>query len=286
MKSLIIGSQGLVGSALSRIIPDAICGIQMEAFEKNQMYIDITKYETLFKAFSIHRPKIVYLAAAIADVNSCENYGTSIVNVRGSTNVVRLCEQFDSKLVFYSSSYVFDGEKNAPYTEEDEPHAIQSYGKQKLNMEYLIEENSDLDYVIIRTVGVFGTERKKKNFAKQVISSVFAGKTVYAPDDQWMNPILSDDLARVSVKLAEGNGYGIVHVAGDTCITKYEFAQRIAGYFGYSSLVKPISTEAMKQKAARPKMGCLDCSYLLDYGIEIPSLNSGLQKFLSADYNG
>ena len=197
MKSLIIGSQGLVGSAISRMVPNAVCGIQMEAFEKHQMYIDITKYETLFKAFSIHRPKIVYLAAAIADVNSCESYGASTVNVRGSTNVVRLCEQFDSKLVFYSSSYVFDGTKDAPYTEKDEPSPIQQYGVQKLTMEDLISQ-SDLDYVIIRTVGVFGTERKKKNFAKQVISSVFAGKTVYAPDDQWMNPILSDDLAMVS----------------------------------------------------------------------------------------
>lgn len=285
MKSLIIGAQGLVGSALTRCLPNAIQGIPMEATEPKQRYMDIMKYETLFKVFSEVRPRVVYLTAAIANVDKCESYGTATVNVRGSTNVLRLCEQFDSKLVFYSSSYVFDGTKNAPYTEEDEPNPIQQYGIQKLTMEDLISQ-SDIDYVIIRTVGVFGTERKKKNFAKQVISSVFAGKTVYAPDDQWMNPILSDDLARVSVKLAESKGYGIIHVAGDTCITKFEFAQRIAGYFGYSHLVKPISTVEMKQKADRPKMGCLDCSCLLDYGIEIPSLNSGLQKFLSADYNG
>ena len=285
MKSLIIGTQGLVGSALTRCLPNAIQGIPMEATDPKQRYMDIMKYETLFKVFSEIRPRVVYLAAAIANVDKCEDFGTSTVNVRGSTNVVRLCEQFDSKLVFYSSSYVFDGTKDAPYTEEDEPSPIQQYGVQKLTVEDLISQ-SDLDYVIIRTVGVFGTERKKKNFAKQVISSVFAGKTVYAPDDQWMNPILSDDIAKVSVQLAENNGYGIIHVAGDTCITKYEFAQRIAGYFGYSHLVKPVSTEEMKQKAARPRMGCLDCSYLLDYEIEIPSLNSGLQKFLSTDYNG
>jgi dTDP-4-dehydrorhamnose reductase len=135
-------------------------------------------------------------------------------------------------------------------------------------------------------VGVFGTERKKKNFAKQVISSVFLGKTVYAPDDQWMNPILSDDLAQITVELAERGAEGIYHVAGDTCVTKYEFAKRVAGYFGYAELVKPIQSQDMHQKALRPKMGCLDCSGLAVYGIHAPNLDTGLQKFLAKEYYG
>ena len=102
MKSLIIGAQGLVGSALTRYLPRAIQGIPMEATDPKQRYMDIMKYETLFKVFSEIRPRVVYLAAAIANVDKCEDFGTSTVNVRGSTNVVRLCEQFDSKLVFYS----------------------------------------------------------------------------------------------------------------------------------------------------------------------------------------
>jgi dTDP-4-dehydrorhamnose reductase len=284
MKSLIIGSGGLVGSALAKKLPSAVCGIQMEAFEKNQVYIDITKHETLFKVFSNYRPDIVYLAAAIAHVDKCEDFGTSIVNVRGSTNVLRLCEMFGSKLVFFSSSYVFDGTKYDPYTEDDEPNPIQQYGKQKLTMENLIVQ-SDIPHLIVRTVGVFGTERKKKNFAKQVISSVFTGKDVYAPIDQYMNPILSDDLAGITIKLAESSESGIFHVAGDTCVTKYEFARRIAGYFGYDDKIKPITSEEMKQKASRPANGCLDCSGMTDLGFTIPSLDRGIQKLLANEYN-
>ena len=284
MKSLIIGSNGLVGTALSKLIPDAVQGVQFEAQEKNQVYIDITKYETLFKIFTNFRPKVVYLAGAIADVNKCEDWGTSIVNVRGSTNVLRLCESFESKLVFYSSSYVFDGKKESPYTTEDEPNPVQQYGKQKLTMENLIS-SSELDYLIIRTVGVFGVERKKKNFAKQVISSVFAGKEVFAPTDQFMNPISSDDLAEVTIQLVKKTT-GLFNVAGDTCISKYEFARRIAGYFGYENKIIPATSEEMNQRAPRPKMGCLDCYSLLEYDIEIPSLDSGLQKFLAGAWNG
>lgn len=285
MKSLIIGAQGLVGSALTRCLPDALQGIQMEATEPQQRYMDITKQETLLKVFRTFRPDVVYLAAAIANVDKCEDYGTTTVNVKGTTNVLRLCEQFDSKFVWFSSSYVFDGLSNRPYIPDDDVSPLQQYGVQKATIENLVV-SSNLDWLIIRTVGVFGTERKKKNFAKQVISSVFSNKTVYAPDDQWMNPVLSDDLARTTVQLVNSGASGIHHVAGDTCITKYDFAKRIAGYFGYAELVKPIQTQEMNQKALRPQMGCLDCSSLWDYQVEIPSLNAGLQKFLASEYNG
>jgi len=287
MKSLIIGSQGLVGTALSRNLPKdkTLCGVQMEAKDKGQVYIDITKYETLLRVFSNFRPDVVYLAGAISDVNKCEDWGTSIVNVRGSTNVLRLCEMFESTLVFYSSSYVFDGKKASPYSPEDEPNPVQQYGKQKLTMENLIS-TSELDYLIIRTVGVFGTERKKKNFAKQVISSVFAGKEVHAPTDQYMNPILSDNLAEIAVALVKQQAHGLFHVAGDTCISKFEFARRIAGYFGYENKIVATTSEEMKQRALRPAMGCLDCSGLLEYDIEIPSLDGGLQTFLASEWNG
>ena len=284
MKSLIIGSGGLVGTALTRCLPTAIQGVQMEAKNKQQIYVDIIKYETMLKAFSVHRPQIVYMAGAITDVNKCEDYGTSVVNVKGTIEALRLCEQFECKLVFYSSSYVFDGTKESPYTTQDETSPLQRYGKQKEAVENVILQ-SEADYLIIRTVGIFGQERKRKNFAQQVLKSVFAGKDVYAPVDQYMNPVWSNDLARISVKLAQqSSARGVFHVAGDICLSKFEFAQRIAGYFGYEDKVQPLTTPEMKQRAPRPMMGCLDCSDLLDWGMDIPSLDNGIQKFLGSEF--
>lgn len=286
MKSLIIGSSGLVGSALTRCIPDSIQGVQMEAKNKQQVYLDLAKYETMFKIFSFSRPKVVYLAGAITDVNKCEDWGTSLVNVKGTIECLRLCEQFEAKLVFFSSSYVFDGKKQSPYQTTDDTNPIQMYGKQKITVENMILQ-SDAEYLIIRTVGIFGQERKRKNFAQQVLRSVFAGKDVFAPTDQYMNPINSDDLARIAVGLVNKQAQGLFHVAGDTCLSKYEFARMIAKQFGYEDKVKPMTSDEMKQRAKRPEMGCLDCSELLDYGFEIPSLSAGLQKFfLSGILNG
>lgn len=285
MNTLILGGRGLVGSAIKRQIHDALVGVSVETKMPDQIYADITKYETLFKVFKNFRPDIVYLPAAIAHVDACESVGTDVVNVRGAMTVLRLCESFGAKFVYFSSSYVFDGEKDSPYTVLDAPMPVNHYGHQKLTVENLILQ-SETPFLIIRTVGVYGIERLKRNFAKQVISAIFSGKPVYAPDDQWMNPILSTDLAKISVRLVNHGQEGIWHVAGNTCMTKHEFAQKIAGYFGLESMVHPTSSEEMKQKAKRPKNACLDCSELGRVGIPVPDFDSGLIRFLSMEFNG
>jgi dTDP-4-dehydrorhamnose reductase len=285
MKSLIIGSRGLVGSALKKQIPDAIEGIPVEAKNPNERYTDITKYETLFKVFSKERPDVVYLPASIAHVDKCEDsVGTDWTNIRGATNVLRLCESFEAKLIYFSSSYVFDGEKKSPYTIQDATNPVNHYGVQKKTVEELILK-SDAKYVIIRTVGVYGTERLKKNFAKQVISAIFSGQKVFAPDDQFMNPILSNELARITIRLAD-KYQGLFHVAGDTCLSKFEFAKRIAKQFNMEGLIFPKTSEEMQQIAKRPKMGCLDCVGLRELNLYVPSFEDGLVKFLSQEYNG
>jgi dTDP-4-dehydrorhamnose reductase len=287
VKSLIIGARGLVGSALKRKIPGAIEGIPVEARKPNERYTDITKYETLFKVFSKDRPDVVYLPAAIAHVDRCEeSAGTDVTNVRGALNVLRLCESFNIRFVYFSSSYVFDGKKESPYTTVDETSPINKYGIQKDAIEKAIYTSELQHYLVIRTVGVYGVERLKKNFAKQVISAIFSGRPVFAPTDQFMNPILSDDLARITIQLVERSKGGLYHVAGDTCMSKYEFAHKIAKQFSLESMVKPVTTEEMKQKAQRPKNACLDCSGLGANGISVPSFDGGLVRFLALEFNG
>lgn len=246
--------------------------------------MDVMRYETLFKVFSDYRPQIVYLPACIAHVDKCEDLGTNHINIRGMITVLRLCEQFESKLIWFSSSYVFDGESPEPYLTTAFTNPINNYGLQKETVERTILK-SDAKFVIVRTVGVFGEERKRKNFAKQVISALNHGRKVFVPTDQFMNPIPSMDLARITIKLAEREN-GLFHVAGDECLSKYEFARRIAKYyFGMDGLIVGLTSEEMNQKAKRPKMGALDCSGLKDLGIEIPSFDAGLVKFFELEYS-
>jgi dTDP-4-dehydrorhamnose reductase len=279
-KTLIIGARGLVGTALLKQIPNALQGIPVEPKIPNQFYTDLTKYETLFKVFSDHRPDMVYLPAAMTHVDKCEeSQGADAINIRGAITVLRLCESFNSKLIYFSSSYVFDGKQKKPYTVLDETNPINSYGRQKETVEKQILQ-SDIRAIIVRTVGVYGVERLKKNFAKQIISNIFKGNKVNVPDDQFMNPILSSDLARIVVQLSE-KGQGLYHIAGDTCLSKYDFAIRIARYFGMENLIVPTKTLDMKQKALRPRNACLECNIP-----DVPSFSDGLVKFLASEFNG
>lgn len=280
-KSLIIGS-GLIGTALRKQIKENVLYTSRDTTKGT--YVDISNYESLFSVFSEYRPNVVYLAASNAYVDACEDIETNRDNVRGPVMVLRLCEQFECKFVFFSSSYVFNGKSRYPYSEKQELNPVQNYGKQKEAVENLIL-TSDAKYVIIRTVGVFGSDINRRNFVTQVIDTVSTKKKVYAPIDQFMNPINSDDLASITVQLA--NKYnGIFHVAGDECLTKYDFALRVAKYLDREKYVIPVTSEEMKQKALRPKMGCLDCSVIEERGIKIPSFENGLQRFMSMELDG
>lgn len=260
--------------ALARQLPGAI--------KTTHETHDITDYSKMFRLFSELRPDTVYLAAAKTNVDACQDKKTSVVNVGGTIMVLRLCEMFDSKLVWFSSGYVFNGLNKVPYDELHPTDPIQEYGKQKAAVEQAMI-HSGHKVLIIRTVGVFGEERGKKNFVKGVVSSVTANKKVFAPIDQYMNPISSRDLAEITIGLAR-NCFGIYHVAGDETVSKYDFARRVADYVGREKMVEGVMSENMKQKAPRPRMAALDCSVMAEKGYAVPSFEKGLESFLDAEY--
>lgn len=279
MKSLIIGAHGMVGLALSRQLPNAIKTVRLDPSPTRfELYADINKHETLFSIFSEYRPDVVFLAAYETNVDGCEDLTTNITNVRGPTTVLRLCEQFGSKLVFFSSSYIFDGKSKTPYRTIDEPNPISNYGQQKLTVENLIK-SSQANFLIVRTVGVFGPDKGRKNFVSRISDAIATGKKVHVPNDQYMNPIASWDLARAAVMLARDTK-GVVHVAGNSCLNKYEWALEVAKYFGErGSNIIATSSKEMKQPAKRPKMGCLKT----ELPLAIADFSTSLNAFLDSE---
>lgn len=160
-------------------------------------------------------------------------------------------------------------------------------------MEKEIVNREGLQWLIIRTVGVFGHEGTPKNFVSQVVRGVKENKKIFAPADQTMNPVWSMDLARAAVKLSDRYSGEIFHVAGNKCLSKYEFAINIAYKMKAKKpheLVVGMKSEDMKSnnpntpKAIRPKNGCLDCGQLQARAMSIPSLESGLKRFLKQEY--
>lgn len=283
----VLGANGMVGSALMRYMGEAVGTYHnhKDNLLPNRKYepLDISDRDAVDKFFDTYHPKIVYLAAYNPHVDGCENLESDKVNLNGVANVISNCDIHKSTLVFFSSSYVFDGESQVPYKPSDDTFPINRYGRQKEQMEKTITSRETLHWLIIRTVGVFGKEGSPKNFVDQVRKAVKENKKIFVPCDQTMNPVWSMDLARTSMHLASRYAGAIFHVAGNKCMTKYEFAINIAYKLGHPKpheLVVGMRSEDMRQLANRPKNGCLDCGGLAARAIAIPSFERGLKAYL------
>lgn len=285
--TIVLGANGMVGSALMCYMADAVGTYHnhKDNLLPNREYepLDISDKNAVNKFFETHKPKTVYLASYNPHVDGCENLESDKVNLLGVSNIISNCDIHKAMLVFFSTSYVFDGESQVPYKTTDETFPINRYGRQKEQMEKTIMNRPGLQWLIIRTVGVFGKEGTQKNFVDQVRKAIGEKKKIFVPVDQTMNPVWSMDLARTSMHLASRYSGAVFHVAGNKCLTKYEFAINVAYKLGCAKpheLVVGMKSSDMRQVAERPKNGCLDCGALAARAISTPSFERGLKAYL------
>lgn len=254
---LLITSTGLVGGNLLKVLKNKNFKI-IESFYPavetgNGFGVDITDKDALKKVFENNKPDIVILNAALTHVDLCQenNELARSINIEGTRNVALNCKQFNAKMIFFSSDYVFDG-KNGPYSEEDQTNPISYYGVTKLEGENLIKQLV-ADYLIIRTTVVFGFEKLAKNFCYRLINTLKEGQKINVPSDQIGNPTYAYNLAEIVVELIEKKQKGVFNVVGNDLMDRYEFALAVCQGFGLDrTLINPIITAELKQKALRP----------------------------------
>ncbi|MEE8425439.1 MAG: lipopolysaccharide biosynthesis protein RfbH, partial [Elusimicrobiota bacterium] len=200
------------------------------------------------------KPDVVFMALNTSGgVDACEEAPAlaDAVIVRGTKNVLAAAARHKSKVIFYSSDYVFDG-KSGPYSEEDKPNPVNAYGRAKLTAERLVSAYPH-GHLIIRTTAVYSWQRGSKNFAMQVFERLGAGRRLKVPKDQLCNPTLAEQLAESSLRLVLAEAEGIYNVVGSTRTDRSELAKGIAKALAFDpALIQPIATSKLSQKAARP----------------------------------
>jgi len=256
MNVLVVGASGLIGYEFYRQYKRMKNWFFTYHTHKLDDFIPLDATdETRTKEIIAHlSPDIVILPAAMPDVNRCE---TDRDNARKNNvgivqNVIRaMVTSGKGKLIFFSTDYIFDG-KLGPYSETDKPTPINYYGKLKLECEELIR-SSELGHLIIRTTGVFGFEYRRKNFFYRVFDTLSAGKPLEVPNDQFGNPTYVRDLVSAIMTLIEKKCSGTYNVVGPDCISREEFAQKIAKTFSLDEkLIVGKPTPHFKDVAPRP----------------------------------
>ena len=270
---MIIGSSGLVGSKLARL--SAKYGFQSYNTMNRRTtslprvkQLDITDRDATLNLVREIRPNVIVNTAAITNVDYCETHRDEArkINVEGVSNLAEAASEGGSRLIHISTDYVFDGTVGH-YTEDDTPRPLDYYAQTKLDSEKIVSKLSS--YGIARpsviygwnppeTLGTAADSVKPMNFAMFVVDRLKRNEMVRAVRDQYSSPTFADNLAEALLRLAKHRSNGIFHTAGRSCLSRYEFAVKLAGSFGYSTrLVQPVFSSEFKQLAVRPKNSCL-----------------------------
>lgn len=166
--------------------------------------------------------------------------GADAVNVQGTARVVAL----GAPVLYFSTDYVFDGEKGAPYLESDAPNPLSVYGRTKLAGERKVG-----DGWVVRTSWLFGP--RGRNFARTMLELARQRDEVRVVDDQRGNPIYVGHLA-AAARIVVGLPGGVWHVAADGECTWAEFAAAIFEEAGVSCRVLPVASCELARPAPRP----------------------------------
>jgi dTDP-4-dehydrorhamnose reductase len=257
---LIVGASGFLGRAL--------CDVPFEGLRRlpavrapgppflgsDCLRMDVTDAEAVDDAVARVRPDWVINAAAEAGVDRCERDPDLAhrVNVYGTRNLVRACENAGSGLVTVSTNYVFDG-LAGPYAETDPTNPINVYGRTKLEAEAGVL-TSPCQGIVVRTAVLYGYRAGcRPNFVTWALESMLRGETIRVVTDEWANPTFVDELALFLLGLCGREFRGLVHFAGPEFLSRYEMAERICRCFDLDAdLVVPVTSEKLGQIAPRP----------------------------------
>ncbi len=254
MNFLITGSNGQLAKEILKESDKR--GISFDAFDHKSL--DITDLKSVREVIKSKKPDVVINCAAYNAVDRAEDdwQNAYLVNGIGPKNLAIACEENNAALVHYSTDYVFDGLKHAPYTIADDPNPISQYGKSKLLGERFVQALSR-KYFIIRVSWVFGIGNET-NFVKKVIEWSSKNDTIKVVDDQISSPTYAVDLAKATLDLIKTGAYGLYHITSPNPCSRYEWAEYILELIGWKGRLVPAKSDEFKTQAKRPGYSFMD----------------------------
>jgi dTDP-4-dehydrorhamnose reductase len=247
---------------------------------------DLLDHERLQGVFGEVRPDAVIHTAALADIDYCQEHKelAEQVNVGVTRKLVDLCRRAGTRLILLSTDTVFDGQKGY-YNETDAPGPLNHYAATKVAAEGVVSATAE-NWVITRLSLVMGLPVLGigNSFLARMVAAMNEGKQVGMPDEEIRSPIDVITLGRALLELAGGEYQGILHLAGNTVLNRFEMAQRIAERLGYSrDLIVVKNPSATPGRAPRPRDASLNNSKAREM-LRAPmrTLDEGIDLIVSA----
>ncbi|HEX5491063.1 MAG TPA: dTDP-4-dehydrorhamnose reductase [Candidatus Udaeobacter sp.] len=220
MKIVIVGSAGRLGTMLMRDYQK-----KHEVVGFNRPELDLADCDAIRKKLGAINFDVLINAAAFTNVDACETERDRafLINCEAPGVLAEICNDRDAKLIHFSTDYVFDGDKHAPYTEKDQANPISVYGESKLAGEQNVLAAGS-DHLVLRVSWVFGPDRP--SFIDAMIKRAQQEEKIDAISDKISTPTYTYDVAAMLPqffdRVAEG---GILHFANAGKCSWQEYAQ-------------------------------------------------------------
>ena len=278
MKILVTGAKGQLGFDVLKQLD--LLGL--EAVGVDLPELDITDYSAVEECFEKVKPDAVIHCAAFTNVDLAETEREICgkVNADGTLNIARCAKEYDAKLMYISTDYVFDGKGDIPF-EVDSPKApCNYYGESKLAGENAVI-NGCSKYFIVRISWVFGVNGK--NFVKTMLRLSEDREKLTVVNDQIGSPTYTPDLAKLLCEMIQTEKYGVYHATNEGFCSWAEFAKEIMNVSGASTEIIPITSAEYKASVAvRPLNSRLSKSALDEAGFSrLPTWQDALKRFVS-----
>lgn len=295
-KILIVGANGFTG----RRILDTLSGkadfqvtgcslhpdICPDANSYRFVQADIRDDAAVRRLFEEIQPDIVINTSALSSPDYCENHReeTDETNIHAAARLAENCERLGSRLIHLSTDFVFGGDTDRLYTEEDIPAPVNYYGRSKWESEQQVARLCS-NYAVARIVVVYGQPLPGQhgNIVRLVADRLRSGQPIRVVNDQWRTPTFVNDVAQGVEQLISQPSNGLFHICGPECLTIADIACRVADLLRLdSSLIQPVSTAEMQEATPRPRFSGLSIDKarrLLGYRPH--SLDEGIRAMFS-----
>jgi dTDP-4-dehydrorhamnose reductase len=273
---LITGGAGQLGAALARAL-----SARGEAFAAPaRTALDVCDAAQIARAFAAHAPRVVVNCAALTKVDSCEREPALARAVNGGAveTLARACASAGARLVQLSTDYVFAGDAQRPYREDDAPAPRSAYGRSKLAGEQAALAAPGA--LVVRTSWVYGRGR---NFPAAILAQAREGKPLRVVADQRGRPTYAADLADAILDLVAARAAGVVNFANDGEASWLEFARAVLDACGFADRpIAPLTTEELGLPAPRPRYSVLDLTKVKAFGVAPRRWRAALAAYLAS----
>ncbi len=271
---LVFGAGGMLGQDFLRAAK--LANHEVEGLVRTD--VDIADAAAVERAVAFHAPDAVVNCAAYTNVDGAEDELEEAmrVNADGARNVAAAAAKVGASVVYPSSDYVFDGSKDSPYVESDEPSPLSKYGSSKLAGEV---DTSAVNprHFIVRSSWLFGVGGR--NFVETMIDLGTEQPQVLVVRDQTGSPTYTAHLAEGLVRLISTEAYGLHHMAAGGECTWYDFAVEIFELAEVECTVMSATTADLGRPAPRPEYSVLGTQY--HEAIHLPDWQDGLRGYLA-----